>query len=256
MSLSQPIVQALEKSIDTFIKRIATRHNLNATDLMEDWTGCVTTEIPVTGCVDPGDLLKANKSELTQMCKDRGIPCSGTKEALRVRLMGQGKEGSVPAKKGPVKAKVVKVNSILEKITKKRPLIVPVKSEFGNMIHAESKLVFDTNTGHVRGHENELGEVTDLTVENIEECNRFNLTYDLPDNLDKTVTLASVHVEGIEGLEEESDIESESDDEYEEYEEDVVEEELIEEELIGEFCEGSDDDEIEYEEYEEDEDAE
>lgn len=258
MSLSQPIVQALENSVNTFIHRIAAKHGLSKADLMEDWTGCTDNDMesPPSGCVDPGELLKATKGDLSQMCKDRGLPSSGTKEALRVRLLSQGKDGKgkekekekgkekVVAKKG----KEVKVNSVLDKIIKNRPLIVPVKSEFGNTIHEESRLVFDTSTGRVRGRENDDGEVEDLTTADIDECNRFNLSFDLPENLDKKVGLADVHIEGID----DSEVDSEDDDE-----DDIVEEELLEDDLIEELIEefGSEDEE-EYEEYEEEEDEE
>lgn len=259
MSLSQPIVQALENSVNTFIHRIAAKHGLSKADLMEDWTGCTDNDMesPPSGCVDPGELLKATKGDLSQMCKDRGIPSSGTKEALRVRLLSQGKDvqgkEKVVTKKGKEgkegkevkgKGKEVKVNSVLDKIIKNRPLIVPVKSEFGNTIHEESRLVFDTSTGRVRGRENEDGEVDDLTAADIDECNRFNLSFDLPENLDKKVGLGDIHIEGID----DSELDSEDDDD-----DDIVEEELLEEELIEEF--GSEDEE-EYEEYEEEEDEE
>ena len=262
MSLSQPIVQAvvkaLEKGIDssisTFIGRVAAKYGLERADLMEEWAGVSQVETDGSPCgdtVDTGELLKANKTELAQMCKDRGLPCSGTKtEVLRKRLMavgGDNDSSTVTTKaKNSTQPKVAKKTTILEKIEKKRPLIVPEQSEFGNWIHTESRLTFDTSTGQVVGRENDDGVVEDLTPADIDQCNRYGLNYTIPENLDKKVGLSEVHVDGLE--EDESDEESDC-----EYEEEIVEEELIEEELIEEFGEES---EVEYEEYEEDDDDE
>lgn len=254
MSLSQPIVQAvvkaLEKGIDssisTFIGRLAAKYGLERAALMEEWAGVSQGDVDNSagGVVDTGELLKANKAELAQMCKERGLPCSGTKEVLRKRLINVGgdNDNTTAPKAKNAQPKVAKKTTILEKIEKKRPLIVPEQSEFGNWIHAETRLTFDTSSGQVVGRENDDGVVEDLTPADIEQCNRYGLNYTIPENLDKKVGLSEVHVDGLE--EDESDEESEC-----EYEEEIVEEELIEEGLIEEFGEDSED---EYEDYEED----
>lgn len=254
MSLSQPIVHALEKSIDTFIQRISQKHGIDKTLLMKEWNSeqVVVSNMAVSNtavsntAVDLGDMLNANKADLAQMCKDRGIPCSGTKEVLRSRLLNQEKNAPIVSK--PVVTKPIKQPPmVLLKIQNNQPLIVPKKSEFGNTVHEESRLVFNTGTGKIVGRENDQGVVLDLLAADIDECNRYGLKYDLPENLDKTVGLVDVHVDGME----DDESESESEEEYDE----IIEEELLEEELLEEF--GGDESEEEYEEeYEEEEDEE
>jgi hypothetical protein len=258
MSLTQPVLQAvvkaveksLDSSIDIFISRIATKYNIEKSLLSAEWTGCnksgCDADRETEGCVDPEELLNANKADLTRLCKSRGLPCSGTKESLRVRLLSYGKDDKTSTENIEKKPQILKKNSILDKLMQKRPLIVPVVSEFGNWVHVESGLVFDTNSRLVIGHENAEGGVDDLTSKDIEQCNRYGLNFVIPENLDKKIGLSDVHVEGMNDDEEEIVDE----DTGEDIEEEIVDE-LIEEELLEEFGGEESDEELEeYEEYE------
>jgi hypothetical protein len=243
MSLSATLSKTVDNVIHTFVQRVAAKYSLSEADLFIMWGGNVvldpTDGKPITdtapGDIDHKQLLMAKRPDLVQLCKSRGLKCGGTVAVLRERLLG--KEDIAPVKTSPPKKekKEKKVAPVIIKhLIDKREKIVPIRSPFGNFIHEQSKLVFESRTKSVIGKEMDDGTVEELTTDDINICNKYKFEYVLPENLEKNTDLANVRVDELE----DSDGESED----EEFEDEIVVDEILdsdsdvfEEEVEDEF---------------------
>jgi hypothetical protein len=258
MSLNQTVTKAVNEVINTFIKNIATKYNLDPNELLAEWEDNSTstkvnkqpvkksplTDIPsANDNIDQNTLSQYKKPELQALCRQRSLKCTGTKEQLIGFLIGKDvtlSEKPTTKKEETAKQKVVST-PVAKKLTSSIPTVAIRRNQHGNHEHPDTSLVFDKKTKKAIGKQNEDGTVEDLTEDDIDICNQWKFSYILPDNLDKKTKLTDVKVEE---LEDDEILES---DEEEEEEEVPLEEELAEDELI--------DDEEEYEDEYEDEDV-
>lgn len=245
MSLSSTLTSAINSTIKKFISSIAETYRLDEDELISIWEGGQTPSVSAPkkqvnntvvihteNATEHSQLLKATKTELVAMCKKYGHKCSGTKEELISRLLGNDnkeKKSSSPDAKTETKGKSkasskepAKQSEIIKKLTANIPNIIIKRNKFNNYEHSETSLVFDNDTKVVIGKQKADGSLEELTEDDIDKCNAYKFVYKMPKNLDSKATLADVKVAE---LDEEDNNEEQSASKQEE--EDVEEEELL-----------------------------
>lgn len=251
MSLSQTLVKAVNDAIHTFITLIADQYNLDENELISLWDENEVVSKSVKNKskslqqsdenvddVDHSLLAKCSKNELVALCKAKNMKCTGTKAVLIGYLTGTEVDADKSTEEKKNKS-AGKTTTVVKKLLASAPNIPPIRRNgFGNYEHPETTFIFNTKNKMVIGKQNEDGTISDLTAEDINLCNKFKFSFQLPENLDKKSSLANVQVEDLDELEfsDEEDIE--------------LEEELLEDDFEDDDLE--DDDEFE-EEYEDDE---
>ena len=149
--------------------------------------------------IDPEKILKASKAELVAMCKKKGKKCSGTKNELISRLVSK-----PVVKKTKKKKKELKTPPVIKKINASIPAIQIRKNKFGNYEHVESGLIFNKHTKKVIGKQHSDGQIIELSHSDIDLCNKYKFSYNLPENLNKKSTLDDIQID---------DLDSDNDDE-------------------------------------------
>jgi hypothetical protein len=261
MSFSKSLTTATDAAtteiIHSFIQRIALTYDLSPQDLFVIWEGDSELESNIKSFVNVQEptnetLMKANKSDLVDICKKKGLKRSGTKTELVMRILGKEDSNDSPPKSVSVPKKSKKINelfqpNVIKTVIAKIPKIPIHLNQFGNYEHSETSLIFSNKTQKVYGKQSIDGTVDDLNHEDINMCNKYKFEYELPENLD-----SSSHGDvKVNELDEESDVELS---EEEMIEEETIEEEIIEEEIIEE--ESLDEEDLiefdeEFEDYEE-----
>ena len=253
MSMHNIIHTSIEKHVGIFLQKVSQKYNLNIDDLTTDWneydgskpkpkptpktkepktktkestskepTSKESTSKESTSSSDK-DLSKCLKSELQEMCKEKGFKHTGTKPELIAALTGGGGDSdSVPP--------------VLKKLIATIPTVSITRNKFGNHEHTATGLIFDKKTKKVTGKQNENGSVDILTAEDINLCNKYKFGYNLPSNLDK------VNDVNVDDLDEELD---DDDDVVESDDENLLEEELLEEEVEESEVEEEEEEEME-----------
>jgi hypothetical protein len=123
---------------------------------------------------DSATLLKLKVTELKALCKEKGLPVSGTKQELIQRLTG---EQSTKPKAVP---KVKKPNPTLEKPVftqylqqlERTPIVIK-RNIHGNFEHSETKLVFNVNK-RVIGVQSSTGEIGPIGISDLEHVHKFH----------------------------------------------------------------------------------
>lgn len=182
-------------------------------------------------------IMEATKDGLIAMCKKKGLKQSGKKDELYKRLMDSliashnaianaNGNGNASNDKKVLKNDAPKVKTggvIIDKIKEQGRVFEQGlrKNKFGNFMHIETCLVFNTDK-MVHGRQNmEDGTVLGLTVEDIEICKKFKFPYKIPENLNSSKNINDIKIDEIEDeMLDEDDIEEE-----EEEEEDILDDE-------------------------------
>jgi hypothetical protein len=105
---------------------------------------------------------KNTKPQMIKICREKGLPITGTKHDLAMRILGKRDQ---PAEAFP------------------RIVLRIAKNEHGNYCHNESKLVFDTSK-KVIGVQLPNGELRDLRRSDIDLCLRYKFRHVMPVRLD------------------------------------------------------------------------
>ena len=228
MSLNQAVTKALNEAVNNFIKQISIKYDLNPDDLLSEWNGTTPTKAKTKICsdktesdnIDEATLSQYKKAELQDLCRQKALKCTGTKEQLISFLLGKNETSTV--KKAEVTKKIVTpvVTPVVKKLTSSIPTVAIRRNQHGNHEHPDTSFVFDKKTKKAIGKQNEDGTIDDLTLEDIDICNQWKFQYVLPENLDKKTELKDVKVDELDY----------EDDEVLESDEEVLEEELVEEE--------------------------
>lgn len=234
MSLSKTIHEAIEHNINKYISLLVEKYDLDQVELVKLWTG----ETPFKKQSEPKkttsenkdenldkDLLKLGKKELVEMCKSKSLAVSGSKADLVKRITGV--SSTTTTQKKTVTTQKKEESSIIKKLVEKIPAIQIKKNSHGNYIHEETGFVFNNATKRAYGKQNEDGSVSELTKEDINLCNKFKFSYDIPENLNKKNSGDDDDEEDEEMDDELEEVEEELEEELEdeEDEEEVVEEE-------------------------------
>ena len=142
--------------------------------------------------LDPEKILKANKQELVAMCKMKGLKCSGTKNELISRLVSK-----PVAQKSQKKKKEVITPLVIKKINASIPAIQIKKNKFGNYEHSDTELIFDKHSKKVIGKQHSDGQLIELSHSDIDLCNKYKFSYNLPENLNKKSTLDDIQIDDL-----------------------------------------------------------
>lgn len=221
MSFKKSVESSLDNIIMNFIGEISSKFNLNPDELLSIWEGspsvCKTTEF------SQAELDKKKKADIVEICKSLKLKVSGTKQEL-INLILSGKPSTSKKPEKPVVSKPsidkpVMNKSVLNIIKEQQKPISLKKNKFGNYEYENTGLIFDMSLKKVKGTQNPNGSVDELTVESINECNKYKFLYITPLNLDKSKDDADEELDEI--------IESDEEDENDN-EEEIKEEELIE----------------------------
>ena len=245
MSLSESVKKVIDEIIHNYIHTISTKYDLDPNELLAEWEGSsikpakkvnsAITNIPtISDVVDINydDLSKYKKTELQDLCRKKGVKCSGTKDELVNLLLGKNSVESSGTPKAKSKSKTSSVEKEIEKtpvvliqLQSKIPNITIRRNQYGNHEHAETSFIFDKKTKKVIGKQNKNGTIDGLTKNDIEICHKMKFTFELPKNLDKKSDLGHIKVDELD-----EEFEEEEDDEILADEEELDEDDLIEEE--------------------------
>lgn len=236
MSFQDLLQKQIDGSIKNLINSIARKYNLDENELYSLWSGSTSSKTEITNVnttdLSPERIMKCSVAELKALCKTKGVKCTGKKEELISRLLGEEvKTESKVTKETKGKKKTESKTqasslSVIQKLTPIIPTIAIRKNQYGNLVHPETQFVFDRIHEVVIGKQGDNGKILDLTDEDIQTCKRMKMQYKLPSNLDKNINMKNVKVEGLdeEDVEIEDEVEVEDDVEDEEVEDDVEDE--------------------------------
>jgi hypothetical protein len=213
MSLSQNILNNVDTIVRSYISNISKKYKINESELVNLWYGSDTQIQSKESSEESNELSKLTKNEIIEMCKTKNIKVSGTKNELISRLLECNK-------------KTTPQISITKKLIEKIPKIEIKKNVHGNYEHLETTFVINNKTQKVYGKQNKDGTISNLTTEDINLCNKYKFSYELPTNLEKKINILDVKVDDLD----DDDIEYEDD-----LDEEVEEEEVEEEEIDDDF---------------------
>ena len=146
----------IDPRVNSFIQKVGTKFNIDKAKLVEIWKN--TKE---------KNLNKLKKTDLVALCKKYNLKTTGKKSVLIERINKRDKLGKLVQKGKPVS--VIQIR----------------KNTFGNYEHLETGFIFNKQEQKVIGVQNKDGTVQTLTKADLELCNKFKFTYDLPEILDE-----------------------------------------------------------------------
>jgi hypothetical protein len=144
--------------LEAFIKNI-----LNTYDLDENELRKLVPEV---------DYTTLTRQELIELCKQRNLRTTGTKDILIKRLTGELVD--------PKKKKSKPETAWLQFLSAQNPLYKVSRNEHGNYVHRETGMVFDPSTKRVIGTQQEDGSIKVLTVEDMDKCKESGFPFDVP----------------------------------------------------------------------------
>lgn len=254
MSFSKKIQTTIDDVINKYIEQVSSKYNINKSELLKIWSGEDCKLLESSSKPINSTLNNLTKPELIELCKIKGLKCSGTKAHLLEILSNfeNNSQKTISKTSSTVGEKKIKTESpqkqlIIKKLVAKIPNISIKRNKFDNYEHCETSFVFNNKEKKVYGKQNSDGSVSPLTKEDIDLCNKYKFAYYIPENLDKKNNLDEddVEVEDVDNEveEEEDDVELELDDDVEDDigddVEDVLEEDVedVEDEFEEEYYE-------------------
>ena len=198
--------------------------------------------------LEPEKILKATKPELVAMCKMKGLKYNGTKNDLISRLVSKPVTQKLKKKK-----KEVRSPQVIKKINASIPAIQIKKNKFGNYEHSDTGLIFDKNSKKVIGKQHSDGQLIELSHSDIDLCNKYKFSYNLPENLNKKSTLDDIQIDDLDSDDEDNKNNVENEDENDEDENDEDENDENDEDENDENDENdedeNDEDDVDLEEF-------
>lgn len=141
------------------------------------------------------DNMSYTLAEMKDLCRREGLKTSGSKDVLKQRLITG--EGKVVKPKGDIGGYTF--SSLSSKIMgeKNRSLIAKIKdggvkfkislNTHGNYMNKETRIVVDSTTQVAIGVQNDDGTIQQLFPEDIEVCRKYDLDYDVGENLHQSI---------------------------------------------------------------------
>jgi hypothetical protein len=207
--------------MNNYISIISKKYNIKENELYEIWNGNNnSTHIQTSSSSQNQELEKLSKNELIEICKNKKLKISGSKNDLISRIISLETQNKQPETQ----------QTIIKKLAEKIPKLEIKKNEFGNYEHKETSFVFDSKTQKVYGKQNEDGTISELSSEDINLCNKHKFSYLIPNNLDKKINILDVKVDELDDDADAVDLE----DLEEEYEYEIEDDEIEEEEFYEE----------------------
>ena len=149
-----------------FLNEINNRFNIDIDELKRIWELCNIKR------VSDIEYKKMKKPELVKLCNEAGVNSKGKKSDLIARLLS-------------CKNKTTVIDIAIK--NSERSIIKIRKNSFNNYTHESSSLVFDPNESIVIGKQADDGTVLELTLDDINTCNKLKFEYNLPDDLNTSV---------------------------------------------------------------------
>ena len=220
MSFKDTIISGINSTMNNYISIISKKYNIKENELYEIWNGNNSTHIQTSSSSQNQELEKLSKNELIEICKNKKLKISGSKNDLISRIISLETQNKQPETQ----------QTIIQKLAEKIPKLEIKKNEFGNYEHKETSFVFDSKTQKVYGKQNEDGTISELSSEDINLCNKHKFSYLIPNNLDKKINILDVKVDELDDDADAVDLE----DLEEEYEYEIEDDEIEEEEFYEE----------------------
>ena len=212
----------LRAEVLNFCALIAEKHKLDAEELIKLWDeNEISSKIskipaPVVAAVaavrasPPSSsppvetaletaLMAMSKLELREKCASMSLGVSGSKKELVAKILGKQETESKSEPKSEPKSKSTKPsksrsekkqtkkdgtsNKVLESIKVDETFIF-LPNKHGNFEDASTGFVIDPSSSKVIGRQKANGTVSPLTKEDVQECIRLKLPFDLPLSLD------------------------------------------------------------------------
>jgi hypothetical protein len=220
MSFSESILTSVDKTVVSYISKIATLYSLDKEELISIWKGTNSsgggggegTENEISK-----QLLALNRNELVELCKSKNLKYGGTKNDLIQRLVGVEKQTKLNFETSKQQQPTPPNLPAPKLIAKNEPFALK-RNKFGNFEHIETGFVFNEVTVSVFGKQNADGTIAPLTVEDINICNKYKFAFNIPTKLtglDDKVELAELDEDDVDVVEEEEEDEEEEEEEIE-----------------------------------------
>ena len=130
------------------------------------------------------ELTKMSKPQLSELCKELGIKCSGSKKELVTRIIERPSGPALGSLQSFLKPAAEKVKKPPAPKKLKKFSVAAASSDVQSQY---PKFVFKKGTTTVIGRKNTDGSVVELTQKDIQKCKENNLEYVLPEDLDEDV---------------------------------------------------------------------
>jgi hypothetical protein len=182
------------KIINEYIQLLITEYEFDENELRQLWVDHRKTmpqteyiEEKQSSGLDLATLKKYKKTELQELCKEKGLKTTGVKSDLIDRILGKSPPSNKPTtsknsskKKGSKKM----IADILQKIMHNSNVINIRRNISGNFEHIETGFIFDEATNKVTGKQNDDGTISKLTEKDIELCKEYNFKYEIPETIE------------------------------------------------------------------------
>ena len=236
--VNEYVKSQVQSQTRVILQKISDKYEIKMNELIDIANGTSSTSSSKTSNSIVDVIMKVSEKEtsarstdkrtvveLKALCKDKGLPVSGTKAELIARLQradtGEVTATAVVSSSTKTTKKPATPTSTLSpmirKLQESRSVLSIRKNEFGHFMHTETKLVFDNDKSQiVIGTQADDGDIYELDEDDIEKCKQYGFKYQLPSNLDATDTQA-VQIEELDSddLEKKLIKQDESDDEVE-----------------------------------------
>lgn len=124
------------------------------------------------------DLRKKKKVELTEICRARNLPVTGTKDVLIARILGEAPQpAKTKAKKSHVKTAARENTAAVKVAMCNRPVCVISKNSLGNFEHKETGFVFEKESKRVIGKQ-EADQISQLSIADVQVCKELGFSVD------------------------------------------------------------------------------
>lgn len=118
------------------------------------------------------DLTKLKVADLKNMCKEKGLPVSGTKNELIERLSGNTKPTPKPTPKPKSKPTNNLQKPVFNQFLDRKPIIIK-RNVHGNFEHPETRLVFSQDK-KIIGVQHPEGRIDPITIQDLENVYRYH----------------------------------------------------------------------------------
>lgn len=243
MSHCTLLIENINTAVTGFCKEISSTYDIKYEELVNIWNNDNYTKNKSDNSIKKikegpyeqvSDILVATTAVLKSMCKKHGLKQSGKKDELINRLLNKPEDTPVEKPVKKIQNKNLKEDNIqvIKKMKSEVSSFRLRKNKWGNIWHQETSLVFDPDSEKVYCKQLEDGTTVNLSPDDIETCNKYKFSYDIPENLDEGKNvLDEINIEEVD--DEDNDDEDyvieeeiiESDDDYDDDEE-IIEEEI------------------------------
>jgi len=171
--------------MELFIEQISTKYNLKD-DLLTEWKQFDENY---------KKLNKMKKIELVDECNKHGYDNKGAKDVLIRNIINNVLLVDVIKKEDKKKDDKKHIEQkMIDSIKKNTPSVVVKRNAHGNYEHPDTLLVFDRESKIVIGKQcNQTGSILSLTVDDINNCKKFQFDYECPVNLNVNSSNGEVH---------------------------------------------------------------